>query len=115
MTIKNTVLTALKTVLTNTHAVELPPEPTWPAIVFEVESVSEKQWVQGGGYDQHHIVVTILAKTLTQVETLRVGVNAAMGGIAGYLIDGDSGDAAYEGDASLYGHYSNHTIRTPRF
>jgi len=111
MSIKQTVLTALSAVLSNTWAVELPVNPTFPAIVFEVDTTPEQQWVQGAGYDQHTISVTILARTLDEVQTLNLAVIAAMEVIPGYLLDGDRGDAAYEGDASVYGYFSNHVIR----
>lgn len=111
MSIKQTVNTALSAVLNNTWAVELPVEPTFPAIVFEIETTPEQQWVQGGGYDQHTVTVSILAKTLDEVHTLNLAVIAAMEAIPGYLLDGDRGDASYEDDPSLYGYFSNHVIR----
>jgi hypothetical protein len=111
MTIRDTVLAALETVLPNTWLVGLPPDPTFPAIVFEIDSTPEQQWVQGGGYDQHNVSVTVLAKTTNEVQNLTLLIKAAMEAIPGYLQDGDYGDAGYEDDASMYGAFSNHTIR----
>jgi hypothetical protein len=117
MTIKTTVYTALNAVLSNSWAVELPPSPTWPAIVFEVDTTPEDFWATpaGAAYDQHTISVVILAKTQNEIETLLPQVNTALEGVAGYLLDGDRGDAAYEDDASVYAYFTNHVIRTPRY
>lgn len=117
MTIKTTVNTALSAVLANTWAVELPIEPTFPAIVFDIDTTPEDFWAvpAGSAYDQHTIKVVILAKTQTEIETLLPQVNTALEGITGYLLDGERGDAAYEDDASVYGYFTNHVIRTPRY
>lgn len=111
MTIYQTVTTALKTVLANSWATELPSNVTFPAIVFDVESVPEQQWVLGGSYDQHTVGVFIYAKTLTELTTLKPLVVTALQTIEGYMLDGESGDAEYEEDASVYGFYTNHVIR----
>lgn len=111
MSIKQRITTALSPVLMNSWAVELPMNPTWPAIVFDVETKPETGWVLGGGYEQHTVSVVILAKTQDEIEALHAQVKAAMKTIVGYLEDGDHGDAEYESDASVYGYYSNHVIR----
>jgi len=115
MSIKDTLTAALTSVLENSWAVELPPDPQWPASVFEVDTVSEKNWVLGGGYDQHTVIITVFAKTITEMETLQLAIDAAVMAIEGYLDDGESGDATYEGDASVYGFFVTHTIRLPRY
>lgn len=117
MTIKTTVNTALSAVLSNTWAVELPVEPTWPAIVFDIDTTPEDFWATpaGSAYDQHTINVVILAKTQTEIETLLPQVNTALEAVTGYLLDGERGDAAYEDDASIYAYFTNHVIRTPRY
>lgn len=114
MTIKQTINTALSAVLANTWANELPPDPTFPVIVFEIESTPEQQWVLGGTYDQHTVGVVIYAKTLGELDTLKPQVDTALEAITGYMLDGDRGDADYEDDASVYGFYSNHVIRLRR-
>jgi len=111
MSIDSTVLTALKTVLANTWADELPPNPTWPAIVFDVETVPENTWVAGGGYNQHVVSVTVFAKTRTQLRTLHLQATAALQALPNHLETGESGNADYEEDPSVYAHFSNHTIR----
>lgn len=117
MSIKATIITALTPVLSNVWAVELPVKPTFPAIVFEIETNPENIWAtpSGAAYDQHTVSVVILAKTLTQVETLLAQTIAALELIPGYLLDGERGDASYEEDASVYGYYTNHVIRKQRY
>lgn len=109
--IKERITAALAPVLSNSWAVELPHNPAWPAIVFDVETQPEKGWVLGGGYEQHTVTVVMFAKTLGEIAALHAAVKIAMRGVAGYLEDGDHGDAEYEPDASVYGYYSNHVIR----
>ena len=119
MSIKTIVNTALSGVLVNTWAVELPLQPTFPAIIFEINTVPEDNWAVpgafGSAYDQHTIFVTILAKTLTEIETLTPLVDTALEGVAGYMLDGECGDADYEPDASVYAFFCNHIIRKPRY
>lgn len=115
MSIKATILNKLTPILANTWAVELPNEPAWPAIVFDITSTPEDTWVIGGGYDQHSITINVLARTLGEMTTLIPQIDAAMLTIPGYLLEGDRGDGAYEGDSSLYVYFINHTIRTPRY
>lgn len=114
MTIGSLVNTALSTVLANTWAVELPEQPTWPAIVFDIDTEPEQNWVQDGGYDQHTVSVVILAKTLGEIPALQTAVDAALTAIPVYLREEGRGDAAYEPDPSVYAYFSNHVIRTRR-
>jgi hypothetical protein len=115
MTINELVLTTLTPVLANTWAVELPANPTFPAIVFEVDTQTEQQWVMGAGYDQHTISIYILAKSKVSLKALFDDVREAMLAVNGYLFEADSGDADYEQDASIYAYYSNHVVRLPRY
>jgi hypothetical protein len=114
MTIKQTVYAALTPVLANSHAVELPPNPTWPASVFEIDTKPEDTWVQGGGYEQHVVTVVTLG-SLTEIDTLKPQILAAMEAITGYMFDEEEGDAEYEGDANVYGYFQNFRIRTPKY
>lgn len=111
MTIKQTVNAALSSVLPNTWAVELPPKPTFPAIIFEINTTPEPQWVQGGGYDQHEVSIFVLAKTLDEISPIYKAAVAALELVPGYLRDGDKGDADYEDDPSVYAYFGNHVIR----
>lgn len=113
MTIKQTVGTALDAVLENSWAVELPPSPTWPAIVFEIDTTPEQNWVQGGGYEQHVITVVSLAKTVEELDALRPQIVAAMEPVAGFMGAEEEGDSEYEGDPEVYAYFQNFRIRTP--
>jgi hypothetical protein len=115
MTIAATVNTALTAVLTNTWAVELPPEPTWPAIAFEIDSTPERGWVQGGGYVQHDITVFLFAETRVELAIYKPQILAAMEsintGAYRYLGDEESGDAEFEEVPGVYAHFQNFKIR----
>jgi len=111
MNIDQLVTSALSPVLSNSFSANLPLNPTWPAIFFTVETQPESGWVLGGGYEQHTVSVIILAKTKNEIATLLEQVKAAMKQIPVYLIEGGSGDAEYEADASVYGYYTEHVIR----
>jgi hypothetical protein len=114
MIIDEAVNVALTAVLANTHSVELPPRPTWPALVFEIDSKPEEGWVKGGGYDQHEIVVSTLARTKGEVIALRGRIAEAMAEIPGFMGDEFSGDAEYQGEAGVYAYVQNFRVRTRR-
>jgi len=114
MTIKSTILGALTPVLANTWAVELPPNPTWPAIMFEIDTTPETQWVLGGGYDQHDVTVVIFDRSLANVEALTSSVLTAVEAVTGFIADEDRGDAEYESDPEVFGYFINFRIRTAR-
>lgn len=115
MTINQSVLSALTPIVANTWAVELPENPTFPALVFEVETNPEQTWVMGGGYDQHTVTVYILTKTVQERIAIESQIKTALGNVSGYLFEGDSGDADYEDDASIYAYFSTHVIREPKY
>jgi hypothetical protein len=112
MTVKSDVNTALSAVLANTYAIELPSEPTWPAIVYEIDTERETGWVLGAEYEQHVIAVTLLSDSLAEVATLKDQVETAMRALDGYMGLEDHGDAEYEDDARIYGYFMNYRIRT---
>lgn len=113
MTIHAAVTTALSAVLANTWAAELPVEPTWPAIVFDVDSTPETGWVLGSGYDQHVVAVVILARARTEIAALRPQIETALQVMPGYMFDEEHGDSDYQDDASIYAYFMNFRIRTP--
>lgn len=114
MSIKARIFTALSTVLANSHAVELPRDPTFPAIVFDIDSTPEEGWCQGGGYDRHEVAVVILSASLADIAELKGRVKAAMTAVDGVLWDDGEGDADYEADPDVYGYYINFAARTPQ-
>lgn len=111
MTIKSDLLAALTPVLSNTWAIELPVQPIFPVIVFDLSSQAENVWTLGADYDRHTVSVVLLTKTLAEIATLQPQIDAALMAMPGYMLDEERGDAPYEGDASVYGFFSNHVIR----
>lgn len=114
MTIHADVNTVLSAILANTWAVELPEQPTWPAIVFDISTDPEQGWVLGGGYDQHLVSVVVLGRSRTANAALQAQIDAAMEGMTGYLRDEGRGDADYEDDTSVYAYFANYLIRRSR-
>lgn len=114
MTVEEQIFTALSAVLANTHAVELPERPTWPALVFEVGSNPEEGWVKDGGYDLNDVVVTSLSPRKAELLELKLKIRAALEALPGYMGDEFSGDADYQGDAAVYAYVQNFRIRTRR-
>jgi len=114
MTIEEMVYQALLTVLANTHAVELPTRPSWPALVFEIDSTPEAGWVLSGGYDQHEIVVSTLSKSKAEIAVLRRKTLDAIAALPGFMGDEFAGDAEFEGDAGVYAYVQNFRVRTRR-
>lgn len=112
MTIGSDVNTALTAVLANTYASTLPDGPTWPAIMFEIESEREDGWTIGAEYEQHIVTVNILSTSKAQIATLRPQIEAAMESVDQYMGLEDHGDADYEDDARVYAYYMDFRIRT---
>lgn len=112
MTIKSDVNTALSAVLANTYALTLPNNPTWPAILFEIETEKETGWIPDGVYKRHTVTVTIFSTSLSQIATLRDAVATAMGPLSDHNGADDEGDATYEGDATAYAYFLNFQVRT---
>lgn len=112
--IHSLVTAALTPVLPNSWAVELPPIPVWPAIVFDIESKPEDSWVFGGGYDQHHVNVVYMALTVAELDTLQPAIVAAFEAMPQLMHEDDSGDADYEPNPQVYARYITFVLRTPR-
>lgn len=112
--IKDQLYAALSPLLANTFAVQLPPNPTFPAIVFQVESEEETGWPAGAGYEQHEVAVLIIAPNLTAIDTLKPQIVAAIEGMPGatYLGRESEGDADYEADPEQYGYFLVFRVRT---
>ena len=112
MTIGATINTALIAVLANSWAVELPPEATFPAIVFEIDSTPETDWVLGGGYTQHVVTVITFAYTKIELSIYKAAIQAAMEAITGFITEEESGDATFEDLPGVYAYFQNFRIRT---
>lgn len=114
-----TVTGALSSVLANTWAIELPPKPTWPAVVFDIASQPEEAWSMGGGYTQHDVNIIALARTLEELDVLLPQdaggtLRPALEGLDAYQFEDACGDADYEPDPSLYARFLTVRLRTPR-
>lgn len=114
ISINERVYQALAAIEPNTHAVELPDEPTWPALVFEISSNPEPGWVKDGGYDQNDIVVMTFSRSREQLVNLKGAIFDAISALDGFLGDEFAGDAAYQGEAGVYAYVQNFSIRTRR-
>jgi hypothetical protein len=112
--VKQRVYEALAAVLPNTHAVELPERPAWPALVFEINTEPEPGWVMGGGYNMNDIAVMTFARSQEELEQLAGQVLAAIEQLDGYMGDEFSGDADYQGEADVYAYIQNFRVRTRR-
>lgn len=111
MTIGTIATTVLNGVLANTWAVELPPEPTFPAITFEIDSIPENDWVLGGGYTQHIVTVTTFAYSRTELISLTTAIQSAMETVTGFITEEESGDAEFEEFPGVYAFFQNFRIR----
>ena len=116
MAIGEAVFNALSGVLANTWAVELPSNPTWPAMVFDIDTEPERQWTLLAGYERNTVNVVILAKTPEEIKTKVTGLHArivlALQSVDVYMMETEHGDSDYEDDASVYAYFSTHIIRT---
>ncbi|WP_298235912.1 hypothetical protein [uncultured Azohydromonas sp.] len=115
MSIKSLVLGLLTPILDNTWAVELPPDPAWPAVVFDIATEPEDGWVMGGGYDQHGVTVIVLARTQGEIEALVQPIRAALEGHEQSMGIQSHGDADYEPDPAVYAYHLTAILRTPAF
>lgn len=119
-TIHQQLITTLAAVLPNSWAVELPPDPQWPALVFDVDSQPEETWSMGGGYTQHDVHIIVLARTLEELDTLLPldgagPLRVALEAMEAYQFEDACGDAEYEPDPDLYARFLTVRLRTPRY
>lgn len=119
-TVHQLVTQALGVVFANAWAVELPPEPTWPAVVFDIDSAPEGAWCMGGGYATHDVNVVVMARTIEALDALLPldaggQLRPALQGLAGYQYEDACGDAAYEPDPDIYARFLTVRLRTPLY
>lgn len=119
-TIHQLLTAALTPALANTWAVELPPNPTWPAAVFEVDSDPEEGWTMGGGYTQHDVHLIVLAATIEELDVLLPldgggPLRTVLEAMESYQYEDGAGDADYEADPEIYARYLTVRLRTPRY
>ena len=111
MSISVIVNTALTGVLSNSWAIELPPEPTFPAISFDIDSSAENSWVYGADYVQHVVTVITYAKGRAQLMTYPPLIRTALESLPGYMYEEEHGDAEYQDMAGVYAYFQNFRIR----
>ena len=119
-TVHALVTTALTAVFPNAWAVELPPAPVWPALVFDIESAPEGAWCMGGGYMQHDVNLIVVARTIEELDVLLPldgggTLRPALEGMPAYQYEDNAGDADYEPDPDLYARFLSVRLRTPRY
>lgn len=109
------VTTALSAVLSNSWAVELPPDVAYPAIVFTIETDPEDQWCMNGGYDQHLVTVVTLSETAEGNTALLPQVRAAFEALASFMFEEGSGDVEFEDDPNVYAYFISFRLRVSRY
>ncbi len=120
MTVHEIITAALVPAMPNTWARELPPDPVWPALVFDVDSEPEEAWSMAGGYTAHDVNVLVMATTMEELDVLLPldgggPLRAALEGLEHYQYEDESGDADYEPDPRIYARYLTVRLRTPRY
>ena len=120
VSIHQAIADALADAWPNCWAIELPPAPTFPAVVFDVDSEPEPQWCIGGGYVQHDVNVVAVARDLDELDVLLplVGggtLRPALEQLPAYQYEEACGDADYEPDPQLYARFLTVRLRTPRY
>lgn len=119
-TIHQQLTATLVAVLPNSWAVELPPDPQWPALVFDVDSQPEEAWSMGGGYTQHDVHIIVLARTLEELDAWLPldgagPLRPALEAMEAYQFEDACGDSEYEPDPDLYARFLTVRLRTPRY
>ncbi|MFL9860815.1 hypothetical protein PQR72_34625 [Paraburkholderia madseniana] len=114
MSLKSDVYAALSAILPNAWNVELPQNPTWPALVYTTHTDEESGWVMGGGYDLHTVTVAILGRDTDENGALRDQVVDAFEQMDDFLLVESEGDSNYEGDAAVYAYLVMIQLRTRR-
>jgi hypothetical protein len=115
MNVKTEVYAALCAILPNTYNVELPPNPTWPALVYTLHTEEESGWVMGGGYDLHTVTIAILGRDTDANAVLRNQIATAFEQMDDFIEIEAEGDSEYQGDAAVYAYLMMPKLRTCRF
>ena len=119
-TVHEQVTTALTAIFPNAWAIELPPDPVWPAVVFDIDSAPEAAWCMGGGYMQHDVNLIVVARTIEELDVLLPldgggTLRPALEIMPAYQYEDSAGDADYEPDPDLYARFLSVRLRTPRY
>ncbi|RDK01437.1 hypothetical protein [Paraburkholderia lacunae] len=114
MSLKADIYAALVAILPNSHNVELPPDPTWPALVYTTHTDEESGWVMGGGYDLHTVTIAILGRDTDENTALRDQIVEAFEQMDDFLLVESEGDSNFEGAAAVYAYLIMIQLRTRR-
>lgn len=114
-TVHEIVTTAMASVLANSHLVELPPKPAFPAAVFRIDTEQEEGWCIGGGYDQHLVTVVLLYRDADAMDAVKPQVRAAFEAIPEFMFEESGGDAEYEDNPEVFAFMMLFRLRTPRY
>ena len=108
------VLDAVSGVVANCWAVELPPDPDFPAALFEVDSEPESGWVSLGAAVRtlHTVTVIVMARERAVCKTLMASVRSAVENQEFFVETKSFGDADYERDAGVFAKYLTVVFRT---
>lgn len=114
-TVHEIVTTAVGGVLSNSYAIELPPDPTFPAAVFTIDTEQEDAWCMNGGYDQHMVTVVLLYRDFEAMDAAKPLMRAAFEALASFMFEEAGGDADYEDDPEVFAYAMAFRLRTPRY
>jgi len=101
--------------LLNSHYKNLPDNPEFPALIWEVETAPEEQWSMGGGYDRHTVNIIVLDYDADAFQAIIASVRAAIEADPYFQYEDSSGDSEYEPNPLVYGQYLIANFRTPRY
>lgn len=105
MTMNELLLSLLAPICDSAWAVELPHSPTWPAVVFDVDTQPEQGWSWGTGYDVHTSSLLVLGPDLDAITALATQIRDACEADPQCMGVESHGDADYEADPQIYGKF----------
>jgi hypothetical protein len=115
-TVHEIVKTTTTGALSNSWAVELPPDPEFPAAVYTIDTEQEDAWCIGGGYDQHLVTVVLLYRDFEAMDSMKATMRAAFEAIGdAFMFEEAGGDAEYEDDPEVFAYAMAFRLRTPRY
>ncbi|MGE0803090.1 MAG: hypothetical protein AB7O55_32720 [Lautropia sp.] len=112
VTIHDVIFAALSTLPYPVRAKELPRNPKFPHVIFDIRSDPEDNWCFGGGYTQHRVQCFLLSRSLSQISLMTTHVRAALKAVPSWMEFGDHGDGEYEDDPEVFAYYLNAVFRT---
>ena len=105
MTMQQDMLALIKGVESNAWAAELPPEPIFPAALFEIDVQPEKGWTAGATYANFIVTVYLFNPSKSNLMTKATAMRAAFEAYPWLLAEEESGDAAFEDWPEQFAYY----------